>query len=85
MSGELSAYDQVQADAAQARKIKAIRDKAVELGLIITANGQVTTDVVCPTDNELVDIDCWKCGWMRDPTERKATVAKARLVPSWTI
>ena len=31
------------------------------------------TDVRCPNDNEMVNFQCWHCGWRRDPAEREAT------------
>lgn len=72
---------------ARRQRRRAIRVKAEELGLEIV-DGQVTTDVHCPNDNELTDLACWKCGWMRDPIERDVTKAKAKaagLVPAWTM
>lgn len=68
-------------------KRREIRVKAEALGLEII-DGQVTTDVHCPNDNELTDLQCWKCGWLRDPAERTETKDKAKkagLVPAWTM
>jgi len=32
------------------------------------------TDVQCPKDRELVNVECWMCGWVRDSDERKMTL-----------
>lgn len=32
------------------------------------------TDVQCPNDRELVNVQCWLCGWKRDHDERKMTL-----------
>lgn len=32
------------------------------------------TDVECPFDRQVVNVQCWKCGWMRDRDERHITL-----------
>lgn len=32
------------------------------------------TDVRCPNDGELVNVQCWHCGWKRSDDERLMTL-----------
>jgi hypothetical protein len=32
------------------------------------------TDVQCPFDREMVNVQCWNCGWRRSEDERKMTL-----------
>lgn len=37
-------------------------------------NHLANTDVACPRDGELVNVQCWYCGWKRDREERRLTI-----------
>lgn len=45
-----------------------------DLGGCYLSSGRKTTDTPCQRCRELVNVQCWACGWKRDPDERLATI-----------